>query len=112
MRPVRVHALARAHRAGQRLGRGDDLAVGDQHGDVAEDLVDERRVVRWAQVGELLRAEQQAQASGATATEQPHDPGGAIATEQPHDPGGSDRGELVDEHERRDGLALELGGDR
>jgi hypothetical protein len=96
---VRPRAAGTDH-AGERLGGlGDDLAVSDQRGDVAEDLVGERRVVGRAEVGELLGAEQDAQ------------PGGAAAAEQPHHAAGGDGGELVDEHERGGRLVLELGGD-
>ena len=63
-----------AHHAGQRLRRlRDDLAVGDQGGDVAEDLIGEHRVVGRSQVGEFLRAEEEGEAGGAAAAEQPRD---------------------------------------
>ena len=76
---------ARPDDARDGLGRGrDDLAVGDERGDVAEDLVGERRVVGRTQIGELLRSQQQAE------------PRGAAAAEEPHDAARRYRGELVD----------------
>ena len=68
---------------------GDHLAVGDQRGQVADHLLEQPLAPGQPQIGELLRAQQQAE------------PGRAGAAEQPHHLLGGDRGELVDHHQRR-----------
>ena len=95
-----VHpGAAGAGDGGDLLGAvGDDLAVSDEGGDVAQDLVLEVGVLDQGEVGELLGAQQQAHA------------GRAPAAEQPGDAVRGDGGELVDQDQG--GRAAGVGGGR